>query len=429
MLTMTTDENGIAVVLIDMPGRSMNVIDWALRDALEQAFAALAADDAVRGIVLGSAKSSFVAGADLAIMVDFVGEGTTVETATDLIWPMSALMRQIETCGKPVVVAAPGTALGGGLELMLAGHYRIAAANPKARFGLPEVTLGILPGAGGTQRLPRLIGIAAALPLLTEGRHVTAEEALDLGIVDRIVEPDRLIDEAKAAILSGVVNPVAPWDEKTFRAPGMAIGASFDFFAAANIAIAERTRGNYPAPRVIASCVYEGMRLPIDKALKIEGQYFGELVHSEVAQALIATAFFGRQQVAKAGRLPADVDGSYGRALKAALAASLARLESDGYGGNFLRNAARLAGLSPEMPADAAVVDPPQARGTPAELAPVGERLLMEVAQAARESLEAGTVPDATTGNVWAIETGCYPAYTGGPFHLLEKRTAQDTGT
>ena len=428
MLTMTTDENGIAVVLIDMPGRSMNVIDWALRDELEKAFEALVADDAVRGIVLGSAKSSFIAGADLAIMADFVGEGTTVETATDLIWPMSALMRRIETCGKPVVVAAPGTALGGGLELMLAGHYRIAAQNPKARFGLPEVTLGLLPGAGGTQRLPRLIGIAAALPLLTEGRHVTAEEALDLGILDRIVEPERLIEEAKAALLSGVVNPVAPWDEKTFRAPGMAIGASADFFAATNVAIAERTRGNYPAPRVIASCVYEGMRLPIDKALKIEGQYFGELVHGKVAQALIATMFFARQQVAKAGNPPADVDGPFGRALKAALAASLTRLEGEGYGANFLRNAARRAGLTPEMPADAPAVDPPKARGASADLVPVGERLLKEVAQAARESLEAGIIPDATTGNVWAIETGGYPAYTGGPFHLLEQWMAKGAG-
>ncbi len=422
MLTTTIDENGIAVVLIDMPGRSMNVIDWVLRDALDAAFAELSADDTVKGIVLGSAKTSFVAGADLAIMADFVGEGTTIGTATDLIWPMSCLMRRIETCGKPVVVAAPGTALGGGLEIMLAGHYRIAAANPKARFGLPEVTLGILPGAGGTQRLPRLIGIAAALPLLTEGRHVTAQEALDLGILDRIVDPDRLIEEAKAAILCGAVNPIAPWDGKKFRAPGMAVGASFDFFAATNVAIAERTRGNYPAPRLIASCVYEGMRLPIDKALKIEAQNFGALVHGEVAQALIATMFFARQKVAKGGGVAPEVSQAFTGLLKTALADSLARLEEDGYGANFLLNAAWKAGLDPDERQGVSLRDSEGASGSRDDLRTVGGLILDAVAMAAREGLERGMVPDEATGDVVAVEAGVYPAYTGGPFHRLALR-------
>src|SRR5690606_27787022 len=125
-----------------------------------------------------------------------------------------------ETAGKPVVGAASGTAHGGGLELLLATHHRIAADVPSARFGLPEVTLGLLPGAGGTQRRPRLIGIAASLPLLTEGRNLDARQALEAGLIDAVVPLDQLIDAAREALLSGRVDPVARWDYEGFEQPG-----------------------------------------------------------------------------------------------------------------------------------------------------------------------------------------------------------------
>lgn len=307
MLRSEIDGDGIATLILDQPGRPVNTLGWALVDALEAEVERLVEAGAVSGIIVTSGKSSFLAGADLSIMSGLAAPEVTLAEAARRIGRMGALFRRIETCGKPVVAAAPGTALGAGLELMLACHHRIAADNPKALFGLPEVTLGILPGAGGTQRVLRRLGIAAALPILLEGRAVTAAEAQAAGLIDALVPPQELIPAAKAALREGRASPIAPWDAKGFRLPGLVPTgtAAGDLFAVWNARVMARTRGEDPAPRAILSCVYEGARLPIDKALKVERDYCAGLVQSAQAQVKIA-AFFARQ-AEKAGGTAAAV--------------------------------------------------------------------------------------------------------------------------
>lgn len=421
MLTTEIDQDGIALVTIDMPGRSMNVIDWALADALKEEIAALTANPAVTGIVFASGKSSFIAGADLAIMAEFVGPGTSPKTAAELIGRLSKPFRALETGCKPAVAAASGTALGGGLELMLACHYRIAAKNDKAIFGLPEVKLGLLPGGGGTQRLPRLTGVAYALPLLLEGKGVSAEEALKAGFLDEVVEPEDLIAAAKRALKDGKVKPVARWDEKGFRLPGPAANsnAMADVFLLANAQAHARGRGNYPALKAILSCVYEGVRLPTDKALKIERHYFGHLVHGDEAQAMIRTLFFGRQKLAKAGRGKADPAGPFVQVCRAALAREAGRLVDEGCSPAVVQNAALVAGFA-EAPFEQIAAGPVRDddRTVPR---PTGDRLLRAVALAAISGLADGLVADADEADVHAIDGAGFPAWTGGPLTMIDR--------
>lgn len=302
----TDIQDGIAIVRIDQPGRAVNVFFPAFAESFAQTIEQLRARDDVRGIVITSGKDGFLAGADLSHMADFVQPGVSPRAAADMIGTYGTLFRQLETCGKPVVAAAPGTALGGGLELMLACHYRIAAAVPAARFGLPEVGLGLLPAAGGTQRLPRMIGIAKALPLLLEGRSLTAQQALDAGVLDQLVPAEELVAAAIRAIDEGKVKSVAAWDEKGFRLPG---GGAYErgndmVFMTTNAAVHAKTRGNYPAPAAILSCVYEGAKVPIDTALRLEQKVFATLVQGRVAQNMIRTLFFAKQAADKLVRRP-----------------------------------------------------------------------------------------------------------------------------
>lgn len=309
MIEIHTDAQGIATLTINLPGRALNVIDWAFSEALAAQLEQLAADASVTGVIITSGKSSFMAGADLSIMKDFVREGVSPRQAADLIGTIGRTLRRLETLGKPVVGASPGTALGGGLELLLACHHRVAAADPKARYGLPEVSLGLLPGAGGTQRLPRLIGIAKALPLLVEGRLLSTEEAQALGLIHEVVPVDALLETARRALLDGRVNPSAAWDRKGFRMPGgdSGVPALNELFSATNGRNFARTRGLLPAPRAIASCVYEGSRLPIDRALRIEQMYFAQLVQGSAAQGQIHTLFFARQAAEKRAGRPEEL--------------------------------------------------------------------------------------------------------------------------
>jgi 3-hydroxyacyl-CoA dehydrogenase/enoyl-CoA hydratase/3-hydroxybutyryl-CoA epimerase len=297
----------VAVLTIDLPGRTMNVLTPEFAQQLRQAFDAAIADDGVDGIVITSGKDSFLAGADLTQMAGFVAAGVDAQAGLARIALYGDLFRRIETAGKPVVGAAPGLALGGGLELLLATHYRIAAEG--TRFGLPEVTLGLLPGAGGTQRLPRLIGIAPSLPLLTQGRNLDAHAALQAGLVHEVVAAGRLLDAARAALQDGKVDATAPWDRKGFRLPGGDVWAPANAaaLAAANASAHAATRGNYPAPLAILRAVYEGSKLPIDTALRLEQKLFVNLVRGRPAQNLIRTMFFAKQTADKLARRPAGV--------------------------------------------------------------------------------------------------------------------------
>ena len=306
------DADGIAILSLDVPGRSMNVLTPELIADLKECVEKLAGDENVKGAVITSAKSAFMAGADLKDLVTAFDHGLTVEEGYEQSQALSQVFRQLETCGKPVAAAINGVALGGGLELCLACHYRVLSDDPKARVGLPEVTIGLLPGSGGTQRLPRLIGIREALPLMLEGRQLTPDKALKLGIVHAIAPVDQLVERARRWVLDDS-DPEAPWDKKGFRIPGGA-GAmhpkSIETFMVGTSLLAGQAFHNYPAPKAIMSAVYEGTITPFDTGLRIESKYFAQLVSGVVARNMMRTLFINKGDADKLARRPEGVEKS-----------------------------------------------------------------------------------------------------------------------
>ena len=304
MIDYRVDGDGIAILTWDVPGASVNTLNDASTAAYVAAVEKALADPAVKGIVVTSAKKDFLAGADVQ---DFLADRSLakLEAGSRAI---NKVFRRLETAGKPLVAAINGTALGGGLELALACHYRVAADNPKTRIGLPEVTLGVLPGAGGTQRLPRLIGIRAAVPLMVEGTRLPVADALKAGIVNAVVPAGELIDAAKAWILAGG-KAEQPWDRKGFRVPGgdMRDPDLQEFMSVVIAKVHERTCGNYPAPLNILSCVYEGVSSPIEVGLDIESRYFGITASTVQAENLIRSGFLALNDARKLKARPKDV--------------------------------------------------------------------------------------------------------------------------
>ena len=213
------DPDGIATLTIDVPGKPMNVMDSSFNGDLAACIERLESDDQITGVIITSGKADFIAGADLKWLLSRLNSDDPADEVYAANYVVNGLLRRLETCGKPVVAAINGTALGGGLEVCLACHHRIAARNPKARIGLPEVSVGLLPGGGGTQRLPRLIGVQKALGLLTSGRHLSTDQAHELGIIDEVVEADELMAAAKTWLQQNG-DPVQPWDQKNFQVPG-----------------------------------------------------------------------------------------------------------------------------------------------------------------------------------------------------------------
>src|SRR6478735_9121695 len=263
-----TDSDGIALVTWDIPGRSMNVLDETSTSELDAIVKATTADAAVKGVVITSAKEAFCAGADLSMLEGMnqayakvfkeQGETAANQMLFDQSRRFSQVLRSIETSGKPWAAAINGLALGGGFEITLCCHYRVAAENPKTRLGLPEVKVGLFPGAGGTQRVPRL---------------------------------------------------VPPWDEKGFKLPGGPVfsKAGMMMFPAGNAIYRRETYDNYPAARAIMSCVYEGLQLPIDAALRVESRYFTQVLRSNEAAAMIRSLFLSMQELNKGARRPQNV--------------------------------------------------------------------------------------------------------------------------
>jgi 3-hydroxyacyl-CoA dehydrogenase/enoyl-CoA hydratase/3-hydroxybutyryl-CoA epimerase len=306
MLNYSVDGDGIATLEFDYPGKSQNILSAASMQAFGAAVRQALADPAVKGLLLASAKKDFVAGGDLAEML---ANGDAAHVAAGITaWHATA--RAMETGGKPVAAALNGSALGGGLELALFCHYRVAADNPKARFGFPEVTLGLLPGAGGTQRTPRLIGLQPSVPLLLEGKRLKAAEAHKAGLIHAVVAVGEERAAAKAWLLGdGQTNAQQPWDKKGYKIPGGGVmtPAGMQFFTGANAMLREKTYGNYPAPKHILSCLFEGLQVDIDTGLKIETRYFASLVASPEAKNMIRSLFFGMQDANKLASRPAGV--------------------------------------------------------------------------------------------------------------------------
>jgi 3-hydroxyacyl-CoA dehydrogenase/enoyl-CoA hydratase/3-hydroxybutyryl-CoA epimerase len=310
-LSYEIDADGVALLGIDVPNRPLNVLTPALQEELAQAVERCAGDENVKGVVIFSAKPrGFIAGADLKDLVTAFERGMSVREARDESRRLQALLRRLETMGKPVAAAIGGLALGGGLELALAAHYRVLASDAGAVVGLPEVTVGLLPGGGGTQRLPRLIGIGEALPLLLEGKPVEPSRALTLGIVHELAPAADVLARARTWVLA---HPGAaqPWDTKGWK-PRDVKGAPFASgpYTGAIARIHASTHENYPAPLAILSAVAEGMAVSIDAGLRIESNYFGKLLAGPVARNLIRTQFINKPAAEKLVRRPAQIEPS-----------------------------------------------------------------------------------------------------------------------
>jgi 3-hydroxyacyl-CoA dehydrogenase/enoyl-CoA hydratase/3-hydroxybutyryl-CoA epimerase len=305
MIDYQLDAAGIATLTWNMPGRSQNVMNGDSLSALYALIAQVTADPAIKGILMTSAKPDFIAGGDL----EWLLAARDAQALFDAIRTLHRNLRLLENCGKPVAFALPGSALGGGLELTLAGHYRVAADNARARFGLPEVTLGLLPGGGGTQRLPRLIGIQNAMPLLLEGKKLKAAEALKIGLLHAIVPVGEEVAAARAWLLAQTATVQQPWDSKGFKTPGGGVNtpAVQQLFMVANAKLRERTYGNYPAPANIMSCLFEGLITDLDTGLKTEARYFVNCVLSPEAKNMIRTLFFSLSEANKLAARPKDV--------------------------------------------------------------------------------------------------------------------------
>lgn len=304
------DADGVALVTLDVTGRSVNVFTPEFTSELQAVVDEFERRQDIVGAVITSAKATgFMAGADLLDFVGVYDRKLTPHEAAALVAPSATALRALERCGKPIAAAINGIALGGGFELCLACHYRVLAEGPNAIVGLPEVTVGLLPAGGGTQRLPRLIGVAKALPLLLSGRHVRGLEAIELGLVDALLPATEAVEAARRWVLA---HPgfLQPWDRKEFAIPGGA-GAlaahateSFSFGLAK---IRRDTHDNYPAPMAILSSVYEGTLLPMDRALKVEQAYFGQLLAGPVARNLMRTMFVNRTAAKKLLRRPMGI--------------------------------------------------------------------------------------------------------------------------
>lgn len=306
-LKIEVGQDGVALITIDLPDRPFNVFTAAFVAELAAAVEQVLSSDTIKGAIITSGKSSFFTGADLKDMVGAFDRGLTATEAIDLFKSERETMRRMETGGKPFAAAINGLALGGGLELCLACHYRVLIDNPTAQVGLPEVNVGLLPAGGGTQRLPRMIGIQKALPLLLSGACLSPAEALRLGIVDTVVPAESLVNAARSWVLD---HPAAQqaWDVKGYKVPG-GVGAlasqANHVFSSGMAEIRSRTQDNYPAPVAIMSAVYEGTQLPIDIGLQIEAKYFGTLIVNPVARNLMRTMFINKRICDKLGSRPA----------------------------------------------------------------------------------------------------------------------------
>ena len=304
--------DGIAIITLNDGDQAMNVVSPAWLVEMEEAIASIAANDAVSGVIITSAKPTFMAGADLKYILDRMESSMSLKEAYDFSQQATTMHRHLETCGKPVVAAMNGLALGGGFELALACHGRIVVDNPKVRLGLPEVTVGLLAGSGGTQRLPRLIGIAESIPAIVDGKTYSPADALVLGMVDEVVAEEQLLDAARAWLKVNP-DPVKAWDKKGYQiaeGQGLTNSKMAGIYAVTVGRIAGQTWHNYPAPIANLDVIFEGCLMPIDKALNFESKHFAKLMVDPVARNIIRTTFVNKGAADKLVRRPKNIEKS-----------------------------------------------------------------------------------------------------------------------
>lgn len=306
MIHYETDEQNIVQLILDMPDRSVNVVNEVFGQALARSLNRLVDEEELAGVVITSGKSTFIAGGD----IDLLYQLENPQEAFEMVERLKGLFRQLELLGKPVVAAINGSALGGGLELALSCHYRVAIDDPKIRLGFPEVTLGLLPGGGGIVRLTRLIGLQPAFPYLIEGRQVSPEEAKQDGIIHELAsDREELLAKAKSWIM-GDPEAAQPWDKKGFRMPGgdPRKPAVAQMVSVAPAMVKQKTYGNYPAPESILSAMVEGAVVDFDTASRIESRYFTKLATGQTAKNMIKAFWYQLNEIKGGRSRPEEID-------------------------------------------------------------------------------------------------------------------------
>ncbi|MGV0819079.1 enoyl-CoA hydratase-related protein [Martelella sp. AMO21009] len=414
-------EDGILHLIFDMPGRSMNVFsNAAIHEA--EAFADWLAGADVSGVVISSGKSgAFCAGADLGelseaydmIMAAREAERDALTVAH--FSPIGRAFRKLETAGKPVAVVIHGLALGGGCEFALGAHYRVLSDAPETQVGLPESLVGLLPGGGGTQRMPRVVGVARSLPMLLEGARFTAAEALENGFAQAVVPAEEAIAAAEAWIRS-TPDPRQPWDREDW------VPVTEAELHAVTDPVREKylreTGGHFPAELAILDCLDRGLPVGMDAGVAAEIDVFKDLVQRIEPRNMIATMFLGRLDYDKRKRKNALPEGleEFGEAVKAAMAARVAEF------GELGQRAAAFAGIDGAAPGDVSAARDVAARKPQWFEDPRGD-----VEDAAMSVLSAGaTVAADWRGRIASQERNLadfycatragFPRYLGGPF-------------
>ncbi len=316
-----TDADGIATLTWDMPERSMNVITPQVMEELNQVVDKVASDEAIKGCVIVSGKESFSGGADLTMLQGLrdlyvglakeQGEQIAMQRFFDESRKLSQLYRKLETCGKPFAAAVHGVCLGGAFELALSCQLRVVSDDPSTRVGLPEIKVGLFPGAGGTQRVARLMQTGDALQMMFKGEQIKALPARNMGLVHAVLPRAEIVAAAKEWLKA---NPQAkqPWEDPKFKLPSNKVHspAGMQIWPPANAIYRRETNDNYPAARAILSAVYEGLQLPMDLALKVESRYFAKILRTKEAASMIRSLFVSMQELNKGARRPAEVPPS-----------------------------------------------------------------------------------------------------------------------
>lgn len=426
--TSRTDD-GILHLVFDMPGRTMNVFSNQAIHEIE-AFANWLETSDVLGVVVSSGKSNaFCAGADLTElaqayeMIMAAPKDQRDRLTVDHFSPIGRAFRKLETAGKPVAVAVHGLALGGGCELVLACHHRVVSAAKETQMGLPESLVGLLPGGGGTQRLPRFTGVERSLPILLAGKRFGAQDAVASGAANEIAPAGQEVAVAEAWVRSRP-DPRQPWDRPDWKQP-----ARDEVLAVTRPArekILRDTGGHYPAELAILDCLDRGLPATMDEGVVAEIGIFKDLVQRIEPRNMIAVGFLGRVEYDRRRRkdaLPAGLD-AFASKVKAAMDERTKALEAAG------EKARIFAGIGGAAPGDASEAQALASRQPPWFEAPRGE-----VERAALSILAAGASVAATDGGAFSeaernlVDLHCqqaagFPRYLGGPFTMLSARGA-----
>jgi 3-hydroxyacyl-CoA dehydrogenase/enoyl-CoA hydratase/3-hydroxybutyryl-CoA epimerase len=313
-----TNDDGIALITWDMPDRSLNVFTQGALEDLDAIVDRVAGDEAIKGAIIVSGKDGFSGGADITMLHGLFShfqkraKQDPLKAKQELLHEssgMSRVYRKLETCGTPFVVCIHGVCMGGATELALAAHGRVMADDEATRMALPEVKIGIFPGAGATQRVPRMTETQAALEMMLKGSNIAPARAKAMRLVDEVVPRDKLVETARGMLAAGL-ETVKPWDKKGHKPDGAArifSTAGQQFWSPANAIYRKETYDNYPGVRALLQCVFEGLQLDIDAGLKVESRYFAHVLQTKEAAAMLRSIFVSMQELNKGARRPADV--------------------------------------------------------------------------------------------------------------------------